>query len=188
MPTIKRFEDIQAWQLAREVVKSVYSMTQLQLFNRDYGLVDQIRRSAGSVMHNIAEGFDSGMDSEFIRFLGYARRSAAEVQSQLYIALDLKYIDNDQFSSLYAKLESTKRKVNALISYLHNSKRKTLTHSIKDEPSTYITEDNTTNSFDQTDQSNHPDHSDYLDQVDHLDQLDHADHADHSDQSDHIDQ
>ncbi len=79
---IQRFEDIQVWQRARELVREVYAISGRGAFARDTGLRDQIRRAAGSVMHNIAEGFDVGSDAEFIRFLGYARRSATEVQSQ----------------------------------------------------------------------------------------------------------
>ena len=93
MPSIKRFEDIRAWQAARELTNFVYKMTKNDLFLKDWGLRNQIRRAAGSSMHNIAEGFDAGSDLEFVRFFGYARRSVSEVQSQLYTALDQKYID-----------------------------------------------------------------------------------------------
>lgn len=81
MTRIRNFEDLQAWQKARELAGEIYGMTRKDSLSRDFGLSDQIRRAAGSVMHNIAEGFDSGSDAEFRRFLRIARRSASEVQS-----------------------------------------------------------------------------------------------------------
>jgi len=95
MPTIKRFEDLHCWKSSRELVDMVYEATNESPFNRDFGLRDQIRRAAVSIMSNIAEGFNAGSDSEFIRFLGISRRSVSETQSQSYIALDQKYITQD---------------------------------------------------------------------------------------------
>ena len=89
---IERFEEIQAWQLARELTKNVYNLTKKPKFSNDYGLKKQIRAAAGSSMHNIAEGFDSESNAGFIRFLRYAKRSCTEVQSELYVALDEEYI------------------------------------------------------------------------------------------------
>jgi four helix bundle protein len=88
MSKIQRFEDLQSWQKARELSNRVYDITENGDFAHDFELRGQIRRAAGSVMHNIAEGFDAGSDAEFIRFLRIARRSASEVQSQLDLALD----------------------------------------------------------------------------------------------------
>jgi len=79
MATIQRFEDLQSWQKARQLANAVYDLTDQPGFAKDFKLRDQIRDAAGSVMHNIAEGFDSGTDPEFIRFLKIARRSASEV-------------------------------------------------------------------------------------------------------------
>jgi four helix bundle protein len=93
MAKIERFEDLHAWQASRELVNQVYSLLRQKDFAGDFGLTNQITRSAGSVMHNIAEGFDAGTDRQFVLFLGYARRSASEVQSQLYTALDQGYIN-----------------------------------------------------------------------------------------------
>ena len=87
MATFKRFEEMHAWQSARDLVKLIYGATKQPDFSRDFTLRDQIRRAAISVMSNIAEGFGSGSGAEFIRFLGYARRSVSEMQSQLYAAL-----------------------------------------------------------------------------------------------------
>jgi len=89
---IERFEDIDAWQLARELTRKVYDLTKKTKFTHDFGLKKQIQDAAGSSMHNIAEGFDSETNPEFIRFLRYAKRSCTEVQSELYVALDQQYI------------------------------------------------------------------------------------------------
>lgn len=95
---IERFEDIRAWQQARELSNLVYDLTERGNFAKDFRLRDQIQGATGSIMHNIAEGFDDGSDTEFIRFLKYARRSASEVQSEIYLALDRKYVSADDFS------------------------------------------------------------------------------------------
>jgi four helix bundle protein len=115
---IGRFEDVKAWQTARVLTNMVYDASDSGPFARDFGLRDQIRRAAGSTMHNIAEGFDAGSDAEFVRFLKYARRSASEVQSQLYIALDRHYITQDQFQCIYDQATSVKKLTNAFITYL----------------------------------------------------------------------
>jgi four helix bundle protein len=96
-------------------------LSQECLFSKDYRLRDQLQGSAISVMSNIAEGFDAGGDAEFIRFLGYARRSASELQSQLYIALDQNYIDQQQFSRIYRQAVETKRLIGGFIRYLKKS-------------------------------------------------------------------
>ena len=85
---IRNFDDIEAWQLARALTREVYRVSKQGDFGKDFGLRDQIQRAASSAMHNIAEGFDSESNTEFIRFLRYAKRSCSEVQSQHYIALD----------------------------------------------------------------------------------------------------
>jgi len=100
----------------------------------EYGLRDQIRRAAVSVMSNIAEGFNAGSDSEFIRFLSFSRRSVSETQSQSYIALDQKYITQDRFDHIYSKANEIERQVNALIGYLHKSRSH---YSAKDGQVTY---------------------------------------------------
>jgi four helix bundle protein len=86
--TIQRYEEIQSWQKARELTSWIYAVTQQDAFARDWGLRDQIRGAAVSVMSNIAEGFERGSRQEFIQFLSVAKASAGEVQSQLYAALD----------------------------------------------------------------------------------------------------
>jgi four helix bundle protein len=118
---IKNFEDLKAWQKGRELAGFIYSLTRKQKFSRDFGLRGQIQEAAGSVMHNVAEGFESGYDPEFARFLKMARRSAAEVQSELYLALDAGYITGDELSKAYALTVDVKKLINGMISYLNKS-------------------------------------------------------------------
>ena len=118
MAKIERFEEIQSWQKARELANMIYGFTNQVDFAKDFELRNQIRRAAGSAMHNIAEGFDAGSNPEFIRFLKMSRRSASEVQSQLYLALDLEYITEDDLRKAYDLATEIKRLINGLISYL----------------------------------------------------------------------
>lgn len=115
---ITKFEDITAWQKARELTSCIYRQTLIPEFRKDFGLVDQIRRASGSVMHNIAEGFDAGSNKEFIRFLRYSFRSASEIQSQLYIALDARYINQAEFEQLYQQATEIKKLLGGFIKYL----------------------------------------------------------------------
>lgn len=100
MATIKRFEEIEAWQLARELTREVYGAMKNTDFSHDYGLSTQIQRASVSVMSNIAEGFERGGHKEFINFLCIAKGSCGEVRAQLYVALDLKYITEENFDHL----------------------------------------------------------------------------------------
>lgn len=108
MAMIQRFEDIQAWQEARILVKMIYALTNKDKFSKDFGMRDQIRRASVSVMNNIAEGFDCESKAEFARFLGIARRSAVEVQSMLYAAIDVDYIDQTEFDIHYEQARKAK--------------------------------------------------------------------------------
>ena len=108
MAMISRFEDIQAWQEARRLVKMVYKLTGSGTFAKDFGLRDQIQRASVSVMTNIAEGFDCESKLEFARFLGIARRSAVEVQSLLYAAFDIEHITETQLKEHYEQARKTK--------------------------------------------------------------------------------
>jgi four helix bundle protein len=121
---IERFEDIEAWQLGRVLTKRIYDATGKAPFSKDFGLKDQIQRAAGSVMHNIAEGFDGGSNAEFAKFLRYSQRSASEVQSQLYVALDQEYLSQTEFDDLYALAGQAHSKVGGFIAYLLRSGRK----------------------------------------------------------------
>jgi four helix bundle protein len=122
---ISRFEDIEAWQLARELTRMVYRLTKKQSFAKDYGLKRQIQEAAGSSMHNVAEGFDSETNSEFIRFLRYAKRSCTEVQSELYVALDEAYISKDEFDGTYEQARRTRAAIRGFINYLEKHKSRT---------------------------------------------------------------
>ena len=96
----------------------VYEATRQASFSKDYGLKDQIQRASGSVMHNIAEGFDSGSNAEFARFLRYAQRSCTEVKSQLYAALDQNYLSEEQFQRIYEQATQTHKRIGGFIRYL----------------------------------------------------------------------
>ncbi|MDM7986386.1 MAG: four helix bundle protein [Smithella sp.] len=115
---IERFEDIEAWQLARNLTKTVYHLTKAAKFSQDYGLKRQIQEAAGSAMHNIAEGFDSETNAEFVRFLRYAKRSCTEVQSELYVALDESYISEQEFQDTYEQARRTRAAIRGFINYL----------------------------------------------------------------------
>ena len=108
MSLIKRFEDIRAWQEARLLTKEIYRLSGEGAFSQDFGLRDQIRRAAVSAMSNIAEGFDCVTKKEFARFLEIARRSTVEVQSLLYVALDVGYIHEKAFEQYYQQAAKTK--------------------------------------------------------------------------------
>jgi len=120
---IERFEDIEAWKAARRLAGSVYAVSKKIDLAKDFGLKDQLQRAAVSIMANIAEGFDSRSDQEFIRFLSYAFRSASELQSHLYIALDQGYISQEQFDQLYTEAVGVKKLLNGFIRYLQSKPR-----------------------------------------------------------------
>ena len=118
MATIGKFEDIEAWQLAREMTKAIYAISNDGPFARDFGLRDQIRRASVSIMSNIAEGFERGGDVEFRRFLIIAKGSAGEVKAQLYVALDAGLIDKTIFDSLYKMTNEIGNLIGGFVKYL----------------------------------------------------------------------
>jgi four helix bundle protein len=124
MAKIMKFEDIEAWEKARGIAKNVYTACRQGEFLHDFGLRDQIQRSAVSIMSNIAEGFERGTNKEFIQFLFIAKGSAGEVRSQLYIALDLGYLKQDTFDSLNSDLLSISKQLSGFIQYLQSSSLK----------------------------------------------------------------
>ena len=115
---ITRFEEIEAWQLARQLTQQVYRLTKKTRFSRDFGLVHQIQDAAGSAMHNIAEGFDAETNLEFIRFLRYAKRSCTEDQSEIHLALDQSYVTKEEFSAVYEHAARTRAAIRGFINYL----------------------------------------------------------------------
>ncbi|MEZ5345617.1 MAG: four helix bundle protein [Pyrinomonadaceae bacterium] len=120
MAKFVKFEEIKAWQRARTVTRKIYQISSAEEFGRDFGLKDQIRRAAVSVMANIAEGYGRRTSIEFANFVNIARGSAAEVQSHLYIALDLGYVNQEQFDELYGELTEISRMTLSLAQYLRN--------------------------------------------------------------------
>jgi four helix bundle protein len=121
MAKTRRFEDLICWQKARVLANTIHAMTRHAEFSKDFKLRDQILDAAGSVMHNIAEGCDAGTDPEFIRFLKMSRRSGSEVQSELYLALDRKYITETELKQAYDQADEAKRLINGLIAYLRKN-------------------------------------------------------------------
>jgi four helix bundle protein len=121
---IERFEEIEAWKLARELTKKIFALTNKDKFARDFDLKRQIQSAAGSSMHNIAEGFDSETNAEFLRFLRYAKRSCTEVQSELYVAFDQKYISESEFRDVYDHAGQTRARIRGFIKYLLDYEQK----------------------------------------------------------------
>ena len=119
MATIKRFEDLECWQEARELVKIVYSLTKKTEFKKDYELVRQVRKSAVSSMGNIAEGFHRNSAKDFMRFLDYSRSSVAETLSHLYVALDQNYINESEMDKANKHADIVWKKVNNFVTYLN---------------------------------------------------------------------
>lgn len=117
---VKTFEDLQVWQDARTFVKSIYELTSLENFRKDYDLKDQIQRAAVSIMNNIAEGFETDNNKEFRNFLGYAKGSAGEVRSMLFVAIDLNYISKDKFDENYKQAINVITQISNFKKYLYN--------------------------------------------------------------------
>ena len=122
MATINSFYNLNVWQNARSFTKEIYQITNNFPYMENYGLKNQITRASVSIMSNIAEGFHRYSKKEFINFLVITRSSIAEVQSHLFVALDLKYINEEQFNEIYSKSVDIFKQINALIKYLRTCK------------------------------------------------------------------
>ena len=122
MATITKFEDLEIWQLARDLSKEVYSLTFIEPIKSDYRLKDQMRGSSGSVMDNTAEGFERGSRLEFINSLGISKGEVGELKSQLYRCLDNNYISRKLFDDLYNRANILTKKITVFITYLNSSK------------------------------------------------------------------
>ncbi|HMO95098.1 MAG TPA: four helix bundle protein [Tepidiformaceae bacterium] len=114
VPAIQRFEDLFAWQKARELTREVYLATQTPRFSRDFGLSGQIQRASVSIMANLAEGFERGSRAEFHQFLSVAKASCAEVRSHLYVESDVGYLSEEQAGELLELAEEVTRIVAGL--------------------------------------------------------------------------
>ena len=118
MTSIKTFEDIKTWNMARKLTSQIYTFSNKGAFSRDYSFRDQIRRASVSIMANIAEGFESQTQSLFITYLGRAKASAGEVRSHLYLAYDLGYLKQNEFNSYQKAAKEISRKLYRFIKYL----------------------------------------------------------------------
>ena len=118
---IERFEDLEIWQEARELCKRVFEITSVSPFFNDFKFRDQIRAASGSIMDNIAEGFERGGNKEFIQFLSIAKGSCGEVRSQSYRSFDFKYIEQEILDELISRTMQLSKKISSLIGYLKNS-------------------------------------------------------------------
>ena len=114
MNKIERFEDLIAWQKARALTRAIYEVTRQGAFAKDFGLAGQIQRAAVSIMSNVAEGFERGGRGEFHQFLSTAKASCAELRSQLYVALDVGYLDQRKFDELLRQAEEVARIIGGL--------------------------------------------------------------------------
>jgi four helix bundle protein len=121
MNAIKRFEDLEIWQLARQLAKEVHVLTQRDEFSKDFSLKNQIKASSGSVMDNISEGFERDGNQEFHQFLSIAKGSCGETRSQFYRAFDYGYLNEEELNINVKKCLTLSRKIGNMMKYLRNS-------------------------------------------------------------------
>ncbi|CAN5443688.1 four helix bundle protein [soil metagenome] len=121
MATIKRFYDLEGWKKARTLNLEIYKMTRTENFKKDFILVDQVRRASVSIMANLAEGFGRKGNKEFLQFISIAEGSLCELQSHLFISLDVEYVSESVFQKLFEMTEETQRIIFGFAEYLRNS-------------------------------------------------------------------
>jgi four helix bundle protein len=124
MATIKRFEEIEAWQTARQITRQIYAVSADGAFSRDFGLRDQMRRAAVSIMSNIAEGFESRTEVLFIEFLGRAKGSSGELRAQAYVAHDAGYLTQEQLKGMQDQCEKCSSQISRLMEYLKRTNKR----------------------------------------------------------------
>ena len=120
MAKVEHFEDLEVWQNARRLAGLIYRLTRSNQFARDFGLRDQIRRASVSIVSNIAEGFESQTQSTFIEYLGRAKASAGETRAQLYLALDLGYVNQSEFDEASSLVVVCSKQLVRFIQYLRS--------------------------------------------------------------------
>lgn len=136
MPPITRFEEIEGWQTGRLLARRIYQLSASGTWSHDYGFRDQIRRSAVSVMSNIAEGYENGSPTQFLRYLAYAKGSAGELRAQLYVALDAGYLSQPTFEELLDLADKCSRQISRLMTYIRNREA----HRVGEDEPTYDVE------------------------------------------------
>ena len=124
MPKIDTFEDLEIWQLAREICNDIHDLIKNTPLGGNYALRDQMDKSSGSIMDNIAEGFERNGNREFVQFLSIAKSSCGELRSQLYRTLDREYIDKSNFETLKEKVLLESKKIGSFMNYLSKSEYK----------------------------------------------------------------
>ena len=134
MLTITKFEDIEAWKTARELTRLIYTLTDQGRFTKEFGLKNQIQRAAVSVISNIAEGFESRTQAQFLKYLGRAKASAGEVRCQLYVAADLKYTSQEQFEKVLDLADKSSRQLARFMDYLETHAQ---TRRVREESAEY---------------------------------------------------
>jgi four helix bundle protein len=141
MATIKRFEELEIWKIAREFSRLIYSYSNRSPFDKDFSLKNQIRASSGSMMDNPAEGFERGGRKELIQFLVIAKGSAGEARSQLYRALDENYITKDEFEKAIALVENFSSQTQKFIQYLNKTEISGVRYKVEESSSDYLAEE-----------------------------------------------
>ena len=124
MATVQRFEDLNVWRIARDFCRDIFRITCYEQFSKDYRFKDQIRASSGSIMDNIAEGFERDGNKEFCQFLSIAKGSCGETRSQLHRSFDYQYIDNEEYEALCQKTIDISKAISSFINYLKQSEIK----------------------------------------------------------------
>ena len=124
MGHVKEFEDLEIWKNAREICKDIWNLIENTTLGKDYRLRDQMNGSSGSIMDNIAEGFERNGNREFFQFLSTSKASCGELRSQLYRCLDRKHIHQTSFDEILVKTKTESKKIGAFMRYLKNSERK----------------------------------------------------------------
>ena len=132
MATINNFEDLKVWQKARVLCQQIFTITLTDKFSKDFSLKDQINRSSGSVMDNIAEGFGRKGNMEFINFLTYSNGSALECKSQLYRAFDRNYIITEKKEELFTMIDEITKMITSFIVYLGNCELKGIKFKVRE--------------------------------------------------------